>query len=433
VNGALFPLWQVDRREYALVCRHLGVAPVDALYERLDRHLAAAPFAHAPPTGLARRLVRRPLTAFRLARLDQASRWFFPDHPVRHLLNATLALHECHGPSYQALIRTTTGAAVWGTLAAEGLRYAAAAAVTLPWLSIQAAAWALARPFARDADLRGQRVLITGVGRGLGRDLMLECLERGATVVGVVRTPESARALAAGLPPSAPLRLLAADLSQPGALAAALEAATQAGQLDPRAVAMAILCAGTKHAGRSVLHPATVGDTVQVNLLAGVELADWLTRGAGPGVAPGVMDAGAGTAAPAGASPPVARQQLVVVSSMGRWHGMHGSGGYNASKAALSIWAESAEMDLQRAAPGRFGVTVVEPGLFASGMTGDTGPMRWLLAPRRRVAAAVLDGAAAGRRTIRPPAWFAWLTWGVCLAGRSFRARLFGRVKPERR
>lgn len=428
MNGTLFPLWQVDRREYALVCRHLGVAPVDALYERLDRHLAAAPFAHAPPTGLARQLARRPLTAFRLARLDHASRWFFADHPVRHLLNATLALHECHGPSYQALSRTTTGAAVWGTLAAEGLRYAAGAAITLPWLGVQAAAWALARPFARGTDLRGQCVLITGVGRGLGRDLMLECLERGAIVVGVVRTPEAARALAAGLPPSAPLHLLAADHSQPGALAAALEAATQAGQVEPRSVSMAILCAGIKHAGRSALQPATVRDTLQVNLLAGVELADWLTRGAGPGLAPAAPD---GAAAPAGASPRAPRQQLVVVSSMGRWHGMHGSGGYNASKAALSIWAESAEMDLQRAAPGRFGVTVVEPGLFASGMTQAGGPLRWLLAPRRRVAAAILDGAAAGRRVLRPPSWFAALTWGVCLAGRSVRGRLFGRVKPQ--
>jgi NAD(P)-dependent dehydrogenase (short-subunit alcohol dehydrogenase family) len=429
VNGTLFPLWQVDRREYALVCRHLGVAPVDALYERLDRHLATAAFAYAAPTVLGRRLARRPLSAFRLARLDQATRWFFPDHPVRHLLNATLALHECHGPSYRELSRTVTGAAVWGGLAAWGLRFTAGVAITLPWLAGHVVASALKQLFTRDADLRGQHVLVTGVGRGLGRDLMLECLERGATVVGIVRTPEAARALAAELPPSAPLRLLAADLSQPGALAAALQAATRTGQVDPRSVAMAILCAGTKHAGRTALELTAVRDTVQVNLLAGVELAHWLTRG----LAQAADDAGADPATPAGASPRVPPQRLVVVSSIGRWHGMHGSGGYNASKAALSIWAESAEMDLQRTAPGRFGITVVEPGLFASGMTRAGGPMRWLLAPRRRVAAAILDGAAAGRRSIRSPAWFAAVTWGVCLAGRAFRARLFARVKPEDR
>jgi hypothetical protein len=63
-------------------------------------------------------------------------------------------------------------------------------------------------------------------------------------------------------------------------------------------------------------------------------------------------------------------------------------------------------------------------------MTQPDGLRRWLLASRRRVAESIVDGAAAGRRTIRPPFWFALLTWGVCLAGRSFRSKLFGRVKP---
>ena len=110
---------------------------------------------------------------------------------------------------------------------------------------------------------------------------------------------------------------------------------------------------------------------------------------------------------------------------------MHGSGGYNASKAALSIWGESVEMDLQRAGLCAT-VTIVEPGLFASGMTRANGPARWLLASRREVARAVVDGALAGRRSIRPPAWFALLTWGVLIGGRRLRARLFARVKPGR-
>jgi short-subunit dehydrogenase len=52
---------------------------------------------------------------------------------------------------------------------------------------------------------------------------------------------------------------------------------------------------------------------------------------------------------------------------MGRWHGMHFSCGYNASKAALSIWGESLDMELRRRAGRKFTVTVVEPGMFASG------------------------------------------------------------------
>jgi NAD(P)-dependent dehydrogenase (short-subunit alcohol dehydrogenase family) len=107
--------------------------------------------------------------------------------------------------------------------------------------------------------------------------------------------------------------------------------------------------------------------------------------------------------------------RVVLVSSMGRWHGMHFSGGYNASKAALSIWGESLDMELRQRGNRRFTVTVVEPGIFASGMTRRTPLTRALFASRPKVAARILSGALAGRPAIRPPWSFALLTWGICL------------------
>jgi hypothetical protein len=50
--------------------------------------------------------------------------------------------------------------------------------------------------------------------------------------------------------------------------------------------------------------------------------------------------------------------------------------------------------------------------------------------PRRDVAQRIVSAALAGKRALRPPVWFALLTWAVCLAGRDFRYRLFTRVKP---
>ena len=116
---------------------------------------------------------------------------------------------------------------------------------------------------------------------------------------------------------------------------------------------------------------------------------------------------------------------------MGRWHGMHFSAGYNASKSALSIWGESLDMELRQRKNRRFTVTIVEPGIFASGMTQQTPLTRALFASRQKVAARILSGALAGRRTIRAPRWFALLTWMVCLLGRDFRYRIFARAKPR--
>ena len=115
---------------------------------------------------------------------------------------------------------------------------------------------------------------------------------------------------------------------------------------------------------------------------------------------------------------------------MGRWHGMHFVCGYNASKAALSIWGESLDMELRRPGNRRFAVTIVEPGIFESGMSRHTALTRFLFVPRRDVAQRIVSGALAGERAIRPPVWFALLTWAVCLAGRDFRYRLFTRAKP---
>jgi hypothetical protein len=236
---------------------------------------------------------------------------------------------------------------------------------------------------------------------------MLHCLERGAQVAGVVRTAAARDGLLAELPTAAPLRLVVADLAQSGALVAALRSSgIRAGEID-----LAIACAGVKHGGQTALAEAAVRHTFEVNLFSAVELTDWLCS----------EQRNAAHGRPE-------RRALALVSSMGRWHGMHRSAGYNASKAALSIWGESLEMDLRRDPREAMTVTIVEPGLFASAMTAG-GLARRLAVSRRALAESIVRAALAGRRVLRPPLWFAWMTWGACLAGRPFRAWLFGRVK----
>lgn len=399
MKGPLFPAWQVDRGEYEVTCSHLGLTPNAAIFDRLQRHLADAPFDHPPPRGLARVLALPRLTTFRVARLDIASRLFFRDHPVRHVLNAVIALHECTGDGWRELSRSATGARAWLAIVAWVLRWVIGVAVTLPWLAAVALRWKLSATSARASDLQGRQVLITGVARGLGHDLMLECLERGASVVGTVRNHASRRALLQELSTKAALTLVVADLAVPGHAAIALDAAGVA----PGGLAMVVLCAGTKHDGSTVLDLDALRDTVQVNLLACAEVAAWRCA-----------------AEPAPAA-------LVVISSIGRWHGMHSTAGYNASKAALSIWAESLDMELARRPGPRPTVSIVEPGLFESGMSQRG--HRLLQIPRRELARAILDAALAGRRALRRPRWFALLTWGLCLAGRRVRERVFATVK----
>jgi NAD(P)-dependent dehydrogenase (short-subunit alcohol dehydrogenase family) len=404
----LFPLWQIDQQEYRAVCAHLGITPKAQVYERLSAYLANAPFRFPRPTGFSLFLARPRLTRFRIARLDMVTKLFLPHHPIRHVLNGVIALHECDAEGYRELSVAPVGWAVPLSLPGWASGFVWRLAVSVPWLGSRLLAYAAGAPFRRKGELAAKRILVTGVNRGLGMDLMLHCLEQGGEVVGTVRNAQALEELKGRLPAQAPITLLIANLSRPGALVEALEKA----QIPAESLAVAILNAGVKYDGESVLSLANLRDTFQVNFFSAAELATWLC-------APATQEAGAAD-----------RVALVLVSSMGRWHGMHFGCGYNASKAALSIWGESLDMELRQSGKRRFTVTIVEPGIFESGMSRHTAPTRFLFAARRDVAQRIVSAALAGERAIRPPVWFALLTWAVCLAGRDFRYRLFTRAKP---
>ena len=118
----LFPLWQIDAQEYHAVCAHLRVTPEARLYDYLSRYLAEAPFQFPRPTGFARYLAMPRLTRFRIARLDPMTKWLLPGHPLRHVLNGVIALHECDARGYRELAVAPLGWRAWLTALALGTR-----------------------------------------------------------------------------------------------------------------------------------------------------------------------------------------------------------------------------------------------------------------------------------------------------------------------
>ena len=398
----LFRIWQPTEENYHTLCTHLGLTPQSHIYRRLVSYLESAPFCSTTPHGFGLHLARLPLTLFRVKRLDLASKFLFPSHPVRHQLNAIIALHECDPKGYQELTAAPQGIAAWLKMAGWGLSFAISALITPLWLGWHFIGYLAGPPLKPLRKLHGKRLLITGVSRGLGRELMLQALEQGAEVIGTVRNDDAVKKLRKELPEKAPITLIAADLSQRDALVEALGAR----RITPETVDMAILCAGIKLSDTSILDSEGLRQTFEVNTFSNMDLAAWLYRSNHPSI-------------------------LVLISSMGRWHGMHSSCGYNASKAALSIWGESLEME--QAMKGRKGchLLLVEPGLFTSDMVSNKGLSGLLAVSREDLALRILAGAMAGRKVVRHPFWFALLTWGVCLGGRSLRMRLFARVKEK--
>lgn len=397
--GILFLTWQPTYAEYTTVCRYLRLTPQPQLYARLLSHLAEAALTQPPLSAWARHLSRGRRGRFWLACMDLVSRLFMPTHPVRFWLNTTLALHECTAQGHAELSRVPRGWWLWLTLPWWCGVLAATALLAGGWLMYRGLGFGLRLGWSHRADtLAGRGVLVTGASRGLGWDLAMLALERGARVYAVIRDHRHLPEAAKHLPAKAPIQWIEADLAVPGALTQALQSANiQAATID-----YALLAAGVKHDATSVLDEAALRQTIQVNLYANVEFAAWYHAHA-------------------------RRGRIVLVSSMGRWHGMPATGGYNASKAALSIWGESLDMELTaRAMPA---VLIVEPGLFASGMVHARGLQGLLSLPRQEVAQRIIEAALQGRRSLRPPLWFAWLTWGLCLTGRRLRAHVLRQAR----
>lgn len=77
----------------------------------------------------------------------------------------------------------------------------------------------------KNIDLTGQRILVTGAGKGIGRTIAEDLVERGASVVAISRTREDLDTLKS----ATGCETIAADLADPDA---ARQAAEQAGDVD---------------------------------------------------------------------------------------------------------------------------------------------------------------------------------------------------------
>ena len=173
-------MWQPDLQEYKAVCAYLGISPRTDLYDKLLDYLSKAPFRYEFPKGFPLYLAKPRLTRFRIARLDLASKLFFPGHPIRHIINAVIALYECDGEGYTELSAAPIGWAVPVSLLGWGFSFAISLFITMGWLGWYFILYLAGAPLRSGQDLTGKQILITGVNRGLGLDLTAACPAAGS-------------------------------------------------------------------------------------------------------------------------------------------------------------------------------------------------------------------------------------------------------------
>ena len=188
------------------------------------------------------------------------------------------------------------------------------------------------------ADTTKQVWFITGVSRGLGRDLAEALLARGLTVIGTSRNGQADLKAGAGT-----LHLLALDVTQPDQI---VEVVKQAHQFHGR------LDVVVNNAGAGLLgsvegsNPAEVAEVFDVNFFGPLRLIQ--------AVLPLLREQGSGT--------------IVNLSSIAGLAPMAASGLYAAAKFALEGMSISLS---QEVAPLGLKVMVVEPGAFRTDFLTD--------------------------------------------------------------
>lgn len=343
--------------------------------------------------------------------LDVWSRLFFRSNPWRYKFNAVVAMHECDGVGFEEMrARPNSAVRTWAVFAASGLAFVGAAVAGAVWIMLQGLKFlvvGLERQRAQ-TSFKDRTALVTGAGRGIGLELTSRLIGSGATVIALGSRQHVLDELlieASETGSGSRLITVTADVAAQGAVAAALRIA----KLDADNIDLVFVNAGVKERQLGALDGNAIRRTFAVNLFGAVEtvlplLDAWIRRGTG---------------------------QIVFISSLGKWHGMVSSGGYNSSKAAVSILADSLTLDLTRMGAPGIRVTTAEPGLVSTQLVGGGMLQRLLSITPNRAAREILDGVACRRRRHRFPCLFVLLTAGIVLAPAWLRIRVLSRVKDS--
>jgi len=339
--------------------------------------------------------------------VDVWTRLLMPSHPWRYRFNAVIAIHECDPQGFGEMMKRNGGRGeAWISTLFISVTLILNLVLGLIWLFGKACAYTLSRRvlLREGSYFKDTTVLVTGANRGLGLALLARLLSLGANVVAVVREGSSLQSqiIDAGL--ITRVHVIEADVAIAGTV---LEAMSATG-LNATQIDVAIINAGIKEEPAKDDGVASMKRVFGVNVFGAMQtvealLQDWRRRGNG---------------------------HFIFISSMGRWHGMAKTGSYNASKAALSLLAESMAIDFKVDDTPIY-ITAVEPGLIRTDMI-EGGILQNLLSVNTETAARkILQCASTQSGVCRFPLSFALLTAMIAALPFKLRIKLIGAIHSK--
>ncbi len=219
---------------------------------------------------------------------------------------------------------------------------------------------------------QNKTVLITGSSQGIGETILAMLVNYSCNIITVTRKKSDIYNIKKNI------KNINCDFLEENSLIKSLEL----NSIDPNSIDYAILCAGTKIDNRLDRYEDYI-KTLKVNLLANVYFCHWIKD---------------------------YKAHTLIVSSLGRYHGMKFSNGYNSSKAALSIFVESLIFD-QKLLNKKATFSLIEPGLVRTGMIKDSILVKIFGVSKHYAAKKILESLVKRRMFVAFPLFFRILTF----------------------
>jgi len=312
--------WSLTFNEYKNICSYFNIQPKEEIYKHLKINIFKLSKKKYAKNNFYYYLSDIKKNYFNILFLDFITNYFFKDHSFRYILKLVLNLHECNNQDLnfekkKSLILTLFS---FSTKLIKEFFLLILFSILIFIIFIY---FKLTKPDLVN-KIRNKKILLTGPKGSLGKKLLEIVLSFEFKHIYLIINNEI------NVDKNSRISILKINFENFDNL----KNHFSFGELD-----LAVLAHGFKNKEGSNLDLKLIKKTFEINFFSIVKLVKELSENS---------------------------KKIIIISSLGRYHGMPNNSAYNPSKSALSNWVESLNLENNDS-----NITVYEPSLFLSNMT----------------------------------------------------------------
>jgi short-subunit dehydrogenase len=312
--------WSLTFNEYKNICSYFNIQPKKEIYEHLKINILKLSKKKYAKNNFYYYLSDIKKNYFNILFLDFITNYFFKDHSFRYILKLVLNFHECNNQDLN-FEKKTSIIFILFNFSTKLIKEFFLLILFSILIFIIFIYFKLTKPDLAN-KIRNKKILLTGPKGSLGKKLLEIILSFEFKHIYLIINNEI------NVDKNSRISFLRINFENFDNLK---------NQFSFDELDLVILAHGFKNKEGSNLDLKLIKKTFEINFFSIVKLVTELSKNS---------------------------KKIIIISSLGRYHGMPKNSAYNPSKSALSNWVESLNLEINDK-----NIIVYEPGLFLSNMT----------------------------------------------------------------